>query len=132
MPAPNGLGSTSKGVLTIPSRVIAACFALVGFAAAALVGTFMGNPGTTVLWRAILVMAACWLVGRAVGWIAHQAVREHIDNYKENRPIPDPDASDAEGTNVDVEDEGASGTQASAAVSGAASEAAAGRAASST
>ena len=84
-----------------------------GFAAAAVLGTVAGNDGTTVLWRALMVMAACWLVGRVVGLITHQSVREHIEQYKEQRPIPDPNAQlNASGeANVDVEEDDAASTQ---------------------
>ena len=87
-------------MLTIPSRVIAACFALVGFAAAAIVGAVAGNPMATVLWRGLIVMGACWLIGRLVGLVMTRAVQEHIDTYKRSHPIPDDpgssDGSDAE------------------------------------
>lgn len=76
-------------MLPIPSRVIPACFALAGFAAAAIVGGFAGNDAVTVLWRALLVMAACWLIGRVVSHILQRTISEHIDQHKQRNPIPD-------------------------------------------
>lgn len=95
-------------MLIIPSRVIAACFALVGFAAAVIVGAVAGNPMATVLWRGLLVMGACWLIGWLVGLVATRVVQEHIDAYKQKHPIPDDtapaDQADADATDVDVEE----------------------------
>ncbi|MFW6058547.1 MAG: hypothetical protein ACODAQ_00110 [Phycisphaeraceae bacterium] len=49
----------------------------------------MGNETVTVLWRALLVMAACWLIGRLVSHIAQRTLGEHLDRYKQQNPIPD-------------------------------------------
>lgn len=76
-------------MLPIPSRIIAACFALAGFAATSLAGAVGGNPATTVIWRATLVMGVCWVIGRAVGAITQQTIHEHLDGYKQSHPIPD-------------------------------------------
>ena len=89
-------------MLTIPSRVIAACFALVGFAAAVVVGAVAGNPVTTVLLRALVVMGVCWLIGRVVGFITSRTVTEHIETYKQQHPLPDDSQSTGE---VDLEAE---------------------------
>jgi hypothetical protein len=76
-------------VLTIPSRVIATCFALVAFSATAAVGVFAGNSPSTVIVRAIVVMIAAWIIGRIVGAIAQQTINDHIARYKEANPLPD-------------------------------------------
>ncbi len=64
-----------------------------GFAAAAVAGAVAGNTTTTVLWRAMLVMGACWVIGWGVGFVTEKAVQEHIDSYKQQHPIPDHTAS---------------------------------------
>lgn len=77
----------SKGVLAIPARVIAACFALVGFASAAVAGVAVQNSATTILLRATVVMLLCWVVGRVAGAIAQQAIDEHITGYEDQHPV---------------------------------------------
>ena len=73
-----------------------------------MVGAFAGNPTTTVLWRALLVMAACWLIGRVVGAISASAVREHLEQYQEQNPIPDDTAPADQATDADAEQTDAS------------------------
>lgn len=79
---------------TIPARVIASCFALIGFAAALVVGVAAGNETETVLWRGTVAMAVCWFVGRFIGGIAQQTTEESIEQYKKAHPIED-DHADA-------------------------------------
>ena len=97
-------------MLTIPSRVIAASFALTSFAAATLAGLYAGNAASTILWRATLVMIACWLIGLLVGSVAQRAVESHIERYKQANPIPEPEAqtqeAEAEGQNQDAQPAG--------------------------
>ena len=76
----------------IPSRVIAACFALIAFAAALVVGLAAGNPAGTILWRALVAMFVCWAAGAAVGWLAQRAVQVQVDDYKAKHPIPSEEA----------------------------------------
>lgn len=82
-------------MLAIPSRVIASCFALVSFAAALLIGLMSGNSAGVLIWRATLVMIACWVIGRIVGSVAQRVVDEHIEKYKQEHPIPGDEADDA-------------------------------------
>ncbi len=83
---------SGKGVLAIPARVIATCFALIGFAAASVVGVAAGNPTSTVLLRATVVMLLIWGVGRVIGAMLQRTIEDHIRRYKHDHPIPD-DAS---------------------------------------
>lgn len=69
-------------------RVIATVFALCAFTAAILYGLQAGNPPTTLIINASLVMAVCYLLGLAVGYVAHEAIKEHIRNHQEKNPIP--------------------------------------------
>ncbi len=73
---------------TIPAKVIASSFALVAFAAALFVGLQVGNPVTTVIYRATLVMLMCWPVGYAIGRIGQRVVDHNIETYKAQHPIP--------------------------------------------
>jgi NO-binding membrane sensor protein with MHYT domain len=68
--------------------VIASCFALVSFAAAVVVGMAAGNPAHTIIWRATLIMLACWFVGYGIGTIALHAVNRRLEAYKQAHPLP--------------------------------------------
>jgi len=81
----------------IPSRIIATCFALVSFAAAIAVGVAVSNPTSTIIWRATLVMIACWLVGGWFGGLLERIVREQVEQYKQSHPIPPLDISVLDG-----------------------------------
>jgi hypothetical protein len=94
----------------MPANVIATCFALIGFAAAVVVGFAAGNQSMTILVRALGAFFACLVVGLIVGNIAQRAVEQNIEAYKLANPIPsDPlkvalEATPAE-SNVDVIEE---------------------------
>lgn len=68
--------------------MIAACFALVAFAAAVVVGLAAGNPAGTILWRALVAMLVCWVAGALVGYLAQRAVQVQVESYKTRNPIP--------------------------------------------
>jgi 4-hydroxybenzoate polyprenyltransferase len=78
-------------VPTIPARVIATCLALVGFAAAVVVGIAVGNPPTVVLTRATLVMLGCLVIGTIVGKVAQRTIDQHVERHKRDNPIPGQD-----------------------------------------
>ncbi len=71
----------------IPSQVIATCFSMIGFAAAVVVGLSTGNAAEVVIFRAIVTMLICWLIGRAVGALVQRVIDEHIIQYKTVNPI---------------------------------------------
>ncbi len=96
--------SSSNGVLAIPAKVIASCFALMAFACAVIVGWSVQNTTQTILWRAMLAMFVCWLVGYAVGLVAQQVVDRRIENYKAANPL-NSDAMQTNGLNVIIEDD---------------------------
>lgn len=81
-----------RSARTIPSRIIATCFALVSFAAASVVGVAVGNQASTIVWRATVVMVLGWVVGRAIGAIAQHTVDDHIEAYRKQNPVPEPGA----------------------------------------
>jgi uncharacterized protein YneF (UPF0154 family) len=72
-----------------PSKIISGVMGLLGFATAALVGLWAGNPGVMILWRALLAMVVCSLLGRVLGYVGYVCVREFLDNYKDENPIPE-------------------------------------------
>jgi uncharacterized membrane protein len=73
----------------VPARVFSSVLGLMGFGTALLVGLFAGNPGITILYRAILAMAICAVVGRVIGMVGEAGVREFLKNYKHDRPMPE-------------------------------------------
>jgi hypothetical protein len=59
------------------------------FAAAMVVGVVVGNPAETVLWRAIIALASCWIVGYLVGRVLQRTAEDYVRRYKESHPIPE-------------------------------------------
>lgn len=94
----------SKGVLSVPAKVIATCVALVSFAGAIVVGLAAGNSAAVILMRALLVMLVAWVVGRIIGGIAQQHVQATITAYKDAHPIPR-EVSEVEVELLDGDDE---------------------------
>lgn len=78
---------------TVSSRIVAACFALAAFALALLSGLFAGNPTSTVLTNALFWLTACYILGLVIARIANTAVTERLAAYRDERPIPTPDAT---------------------------------------
>ncbi|MEM9253711.1 MAG: hypothetical protein AAGB29_15330 [Planctomycetota bacterium] len=72
--------------------MIAACFGLVGFAASCVLNTASGNPAVTTLWRSMLVMLICWLIGRLAGAVMYRVVLDLIERHQAENPIPDENA----------------------------------------
>jgi len=72
-----------------PARVVAGVLGLTAFVTAALVGLAIGNPGSVILTRALLAMIVCALVGRALGAAGKRCVREYLDSFKSDHPIPE-------------------------------------------
>lgn len=44
-------------------------------------------PAETIIWRALIAMFVCWIVGRLVGWLAFRALQAEIEQYKRDHPI---------------------------------------------
>jgi len=61
---------------------------MTSFAATAVANYVVGNEMSTVLLRAMLVMLICYAVGWVVGAIAQRTIHEHIEQYKQDNPIP--------------------------------------------
>ena len=53
-----------------------------------MLGIFAGNATETVIWRATVVMVACWPIGYCVGIVAQRAVNSNIEAYKAAHPMP--------------------------------------------
>lgn len=72
-----------------PGRLIAATFALAGFAVAVVAGLGAGNPSARVLGVAIVAMIVCRAIGAVAGAIGERVVREHVDSYRASHPVRD-------------------------------------------
>lgn len=77
------------GTVKNQAKVIAAAFALLGFAVAILAGLAAGNPADAVLARSLAVMIVCQLIGMAAGAMLAYVGEEHVRAYEASRPIPD-------------------------------------------
>lgn len=78
----------SNGVLAIPARVIATCFALACFAGSLVVGLYHGNPALSIVISSFFTMIAAYIVGLVVGAIAQRAVDDHVRRHKAQHPLP--------------------------------------------
>lgn len=73
-----------------PSRLIASCFGLSGFAVAVVAGMASGNEGSRVLTVALCCLILCHIVGLAAGLIGESIVNEYMKNYRQGRPFVGP------------------------------------------
>lgn len=72
-------------------RTIAACSGLAAFAVATFAGLAVGNDALSIILRALLSMALCWLLGMAVGIVGMKVVQEHVSRRAAADPAPDGD-----------------------------------------
>lgn len=73
-------------------RVVAGSLALAGFTVAVLGGLVAGNPGTLVLTRAIIAMVLCYPTGFVIGLVCERVIRQHLEAYAAQRPLPTEDS----------------------------------------
>ena len=72
-----------------PPKLIAAIAGLTGFAVAIFAGLAANNGADVILVRAMLSMLVCYVVGAIVGGVMNAAVSEGIEQYMDERPVPD-------------------------------------------
>lgn len=72
----------------VSGRIIASCFGLCGFAIALLASLGADTTPETALLRSIVSLVVCYIVGAAVGAVAERCVREHLDKYMREHPVP--------------------------------------------
>lgn len=75
----------SRGTLT---KVIGACCGLAAFAIAVVAGLSAENPGEVILFRALICMFFCQLVGLGIGTVVERVISDSIDAHKRSRPEP--------------------------------------------
>jgi len=78
-----------KEYSAISTKVIATCFALIGFAGCLLVGAVAGNSTVTILYRSLVGFVICYILGGIVAHVGQRAVRQSIEQYKQENPIAD-------------------------------------------
>ncbi len=75
----------SGGTLT---KVTGACCGLAAFAIAVVAGLAAENPGEVILFRAIISMFLCQILGIGVGIVIEHVTRASIEAHKLARPDP--------------------------------------------
>ena len=81
-------GNAMESRLNNQTRVVAAVFALSGFAVAIGCGLAAGNDGSTVVARALAAMLGCQLVGMLAGAVVEKVTQQHETTYRANHPVP--------------------------------------------
>lgn len=77
------------------SKLFGSVFGLAAFAVAVIAGLSVGNAPSQVLFKAIVCMMICYVVGTLLGLIAERTVAEQARAYAGQRAIPEvPDVTD--------------------------------------
>ncbi len=73
-----------------------------------MAGLMVGNPPAMVLWRAIMALGVCWLIGAVIGGFAQHLVAVEIDAHRVRNPVPDvvlPGEDDEDGEDAEASEE---------------------------
>lgn len=73
----------------MPTRLIASSLALIAFTLALVMGVSAGNTTTRTIINALGAMMVCYMVGMFISTAAFRAIREHIQSYERQHPLPD-------------------------------------------
>ena len=73
----------------LPSKLISSTLGFMGFTTACIFGLLAGNPGLVIITRAMVAMVVCAFIGRVLGVVGEICVREFIELYKRERPMPE-------------------------------------------
>ena len=73
----------------VPTKMIAAVFALTAFAVALVSGLAAGNTSTRILTTALVSLAGCHVLGLALAAVAERVVKDHVESYRAARPVPE-------------------------------------------
>lgn len=76
----------------IPTRMIAAAFALAAFSVAVLSGMWVSNPTVYVLKLALTSSFVCYIMGYVIGSVGERLMYAQIQEYEAKNPVPDVDA----------------------------------------
>ncbi|MEM1164903.1 MAG: hypothetical protein AAGI30_01285 [Planctomycetota bacterium] len=80
----------------VPTQIVAACFALSGFALAVTTALVSSVDSSAAMERALVAMLVCWVIGGLVARAASVAIREHIEEYRAERDGDIDEVMDAE------------------------------------
>jgi hypothetical protein len=72
----------------IPTKMVAAVFALCAFTVAIVAGMATGNPSEAVLTNALICLVLCHVLGLFVGAVGERALAETVAAHKAANPIP--------------------------------------------
>jgi tetrahydromethanopterin S-methyltransferase subunit C len=65
-----------------PPRLIAAAFALAGFAVAIVAGLAAQNPSPQIIQAGIIAMIVCYITGTVLASVGQRVVNEHLDRIR--------------------------------------------------
>jgi hypothetical protein len=71
-----------------PYRTIPPIVALTGFAVSIVAGLSVGNPGTSVVLRALVAMVMCLIVGELLAMVVRAIAKQEGKAYAAKKPIP--------------------------------------------
>jgi hypothetical protein len=71
----------------VPTKIIGACAGLTAFAIALVAGLAADNPAEDVLFRALIALVACQLLGGLIGMVSERIVRDAIREYQASHPV---------------------------------------------
>ena len=69
--------------------MIAVVLAISGFTVALIAGTATSNAPVSVVFRAIIAMLCCWVVGQILGKVTRILIDEHVAMYNATIPVPE-------------------------------------------
>lgn len=73
----------------LPSKLISSVLGFMGFSTACIFGILADNPGIVIITRAMVALVVCAFIGRILGSMGEICVREFVDLYKAQRPVPE-------------------------------------------
>jgi hypothetical protein len=70
-----------------PTQLVGATFAFAAFSVAIVSGLLGGNSATGTVFRAIVAMAVCYIVGSIVGMVCEYVIRTHVDAMNASQSV---------------------------------------------
>lgn len=86
------------------TAIVGGVVGLGAFTVSTIAGMASGAPAAGVIWRAVVAMTVGYGVGMLIGAAGAATVRDHIKRFKQERPIPAPQAEE-HGANTAAEDQ---------------------------
>lgn len=70
------------------AKSVAAVFALAGFSVACVSGLLWEMSATASMWRGLVAMTVCFVVGSIAGSVLERMVKDHNSKYEASKPVP--------------------------------------------